>query len=332
MKLRILLIGPGFLSIPPAGWGAIESIVWAYAQYLQQFHDVQIANTQDMTEIQRIAEAFKPDVIHLHCDLYASVMSKLKAPVKLITSHDGYVGQPTKYSSAYKAAHSQIVQMSDCGICCLSERLYKYYQDEGVSTNRLEITQNGVVTEDFRFTDTPKQPDRSIYLGLITRRKNQAHFTELSDVDFAGGIRDPRFYSPRNWLGEWTRQDVYNRLTDYGNLVLLSDGEAAAALVVLEALSAGLGVVVSEAAAANLPRDKEWITIIPDSAILDIPAVASAVKKNRDISVQCRQEIKDFAVATFDWKKLLPNYQQMLFTRMTNAIKDSKDHSSTVAW
>ena len=62
------------------------------------------------------------------------------------------------------------------------------------------------------------------------------------------------------WLQEWSKDKLYNELTDYGNLVLLSDGEAHP-LVCLEAF-AGLGVVVSEWAASNLDVSKDFITVI----------------------------------------------------------------------
>ena len=38
-----------------------------------------------------------------------------------------------------------------------------------------------------------------------------------------------------NYLGEWTKDQLYKELTDYGNLVLLSDGEAHS-LVIMEGI------------------------------------------------------------------------------------------------
>ena len=50
-------------------------------------------------------------------------------------------------------------------------------------------------------------------------------------------------------------------------LVLLSDGEAHP-LVCLEAFAAGLGVVISQWAAANLDLDKDFITVIPEDKLM----------------------------------------------------------------
>ena len=62
----------------------------------------------------------------------------------------------------------------------------------------------------------------------------------------------------------------------YGNLVLLSDGEAHP-LVCMEALAAGLGVVVSEWGNANLDRLKDFITVIPESKVNDIEFVEKSI-------------------------------------------------------
>ena len=95
-------------------------------------------------------------------------------------------------------------------------------------------------------------------------------------------------------------------MTDYGNLVLLSDGEAHP-LVCMEALAAGLGVVVCEWGKANLDIDKEFITVIPESKINDIGYVENEIIKNREYSVANRQEILEYS-KQFDWKEVLQKY------------------------
>ena len=60
---------------------------------------------------------------------------------------------------------------------------------------------------------------------------------------------------------------LYAITTNYANLVLLSDGEADP-LVVKEAFNAGLGVVLSECATANLEViNKPFIDIIPNNKL-----------------------------------------------------------------
>ena len=95
-------------------------------------------------------------------------------------------------------------------------------------------------------------------------------------------------------------------LTDYGNLVLISDGEVHPR-VCTEALAAGLGVVVSECGIANLDLDKDFITVIPDTKINDIEYIEKHVIMNREYSINHRQEIRDYA-RKFDWPEIFDKF------------------------
>ena len=75
----------------------------------------------------------------------------------------------------------------------------------------------------------------------------------------------------------------------------------------MEAFAAGLGVVISEFAKANLDLDKKFITVIPEKKITDIEYVEEQIIKNRKYSVEHREEIRDYA-KTFEWKTVLQNY------------------------
>ena len=74
--------------------------------------------------------------------------------------------------------------------------------------------------------------------------------------------------------------------------MLLSDGEAHP-LVCLEAFAAGLGVVISQWAAANLDLDKDFITVIPDDKINDMEFVDIPVRQ-----LQSRQVAESFGLYT----------------------------------
>jgi len=95
-------------------------------------------------------------------------------------------------------------------------------------------------------------------------------------------------------------------LTEYGNLVLLSDGEAHP-LVCMEALASGLGVVVTEWGRANLDESKPFITIIPENKVNDLEYVETEIIKNREYSIQNRKEILEYS-QQFDWVKILKKY------------------------
>ena len=75
----------------------------------------------------------------------------------------------------------------------------------------------------------------------------------------------------------------------------------------MEAFVAGLGVVVSEFATANLDTTKEFITVIPEEKINDIQYVEEQIIQNREYSVQHREEIREYS-KQFEWKEIIQKY------------------------
>jgi hypothetical protein len=145
-----------------------------------------------------------------------------------------------------------------------------------------------------------------MYLAKVDYRKRQHLFQNIDSLWFAGNIVDERYDTKNNYLGEWTKDKLYEELTDYGNLVLLSDGEAHS-LVIMEAFAAGLGVVISEYARANLDLDKKFITLIPEKKIKDIDYVEGQIIRNREYSIKHRDEIREYG-KQFAWKKMLKEH------------------------
>ncbi len=101
-------------------------------------------------------------------------------------------------------------------------------------------------------------------------------------------------------------------MTDYGNLILLSEGEADP-LVVKEALVSGLGVVVSECAKANLDLTKPFINVIPNDKLNDINYVKDIIESNRNICKNMRKEIRQYGLEIFSWKNIIIEYKNLIF-------------------
>ena len=74
--------------------------------------------------------------------------------------------------------------------------------------------------------------------------ENEPSFKTLSYWRFTNYHDSPFDRNSVQYKGEWSKERLYDEMTNYGNLVLLSDGEADP-LVVKEELMAGLGVVLS---------------------------------------------------------------------------------------
>ena len=305
--MRIAIIGPGIMPIPPTGWGAVESLIWDYATELKNLgHDVRIINTPNPSEIVNSVNSINPDFVHLQYDNLYFVMPHINCKNKAATSHYGYIDQAHRYGG-YSQIFDGFVN-SDFRIFCLSPEILEIYRKAGVTESRLELTPNGARSDLFKYEESPKYPNKSIYLAKITDRKKQYLYQDFDSIDFAGNIDDYRFNTEReNYLGEWTKEHLYENLTNYSNLVLFSDGEAHP-LVCCEALMAGLGLVISKVCSANLDLDLPFITVIPDDKLEDRNYVENMIKENREISNRMRSDIRKYALDKFSWKSVIPKY------------------------
>ncbi len=309
--MKISIIGPGIMPIPPTGWGAVEILIWDYTETLRKKgHEVQIVNTPNHEEIIKLVNEFKPDFVHLQYDDHIDVMSKINCPKKAATSHFGYLDQPHLHHG-YAGIFQKFVS-SGVNIFCLSPTIVETYKNHGVKPEKLFLTPNGARNDQFAYKEIPSYPERSICVGKIEPRKRQYKFQNIKELYFAGNCIDNRFniHSPF-YMGAWEKEELYANLTNYANLVLISDGEAHP-LVCVEALMAGLGLVISELAAANLDLSKDFITVIPEDKVNDSKFVAQAIKDNRDVSVAKRSEIREYAMSTFDYDVIVDNYLKLI--------------------
>ena len=310
--MKIVLIGPGIMPIPPTGWGAVEILVWDTKNALEELgHEVLIINTKNARDIIDKINAFRPDFVHVHYDEFVPLVPFIQYP-NAITSHYGYLERP-KMFGGYTNVANEFMRIKP-NVFCLSEGIEKVYNVMFNLPNTF-ITPNGVNLNEFNFISDPEHPDRSIYLAKIDYRKRQHLFQSIDSLWYAGNIADDRFNTKKNYLGEWSKDRLYNELTEYGNLVLLSDGEAHP-LVCMEALVAGLGVVVCEWGKANLDTTKEFITVIPEDKIEDISYVEEQIIKNREYSIAHRDEIREYG-EQFEWVKViekhyLPNVEKVI--------------------
>ena len=300
--MKISIVGPGIMPIPPTGWGAVEILIWDQKLALEKLgHQVNIVNTKSPIEIIQKINEYRPDFVHVQYDDFIELYPYIQYPCA-ITSHFGYLEQPNKWGYYHDRIVKPFQRISPV-VFCLSDGIRNVYKNELlINEDNLLVTPNGVNTSKF-VTRDPKYPDRSLYLAKIDYRKRQSMFQSISSLYYAGNNADPNFNVNINYLGEWSKEYLYNNLTDYGNLVLLSDGEAHP-LVCMEALAAGLGVVVCEYGAANLDTSKDFITVIPENKISDLKYLEDQIIKNRDYSISHKDDIIKYA-SNFDWLNVI---------------------------
>lgn len=303
--MKITLVGPGIMPIPPTGWGAVEILIWDTKNALEKLgHEVQIVNTRDPNQIIQEINSFRPNFVHIHYDEFIGLYPYVQYP-KAITSHFGYLERPEMFGGYANIANA-FAQIKP-NVFCLSEGIKNVYKVlMNIPGDHLYVTPNGVNTEIFEYTDNPTYHDRSIYLAKIDYRKRQHIFQSIESLWYAGNIADGRFDTSKNYLGEWDKPTLHKNLTQYGNLVLLSDGEAHP-LVCMEALASGLGIVVTEWGRANLDETKDFITIIPENKVNDIEYIEKKIIENRLVSIQNRKSIIEYS-KTFDWLEILKKH------------------------
>ena len=304
--MKIVIVGPGIMPIPPTGWGAVEILIWDQKLALEELgHEVVIVNTPHPMEIIKDINAEAPDFVHIQYDDFIEIYPYIQYPCA-ITSHFGYFEQPNKWDY-YGERIAKPFGRIQPNVFCLSSGIKDVYADVlKIPEERLFVTPNGVNVDKFRVENIPEKLSDSIYLAKIDYRKRHHLFQSIKTLYYAGNNADPRFDTSNNYLGEWSEETLYNDLTKYGNLVLLSDGEAHP-LVCLEAFAAGLGVIVSQWAAANLDTSKDFISVIPEDKINDMEFIDGELVRNRYYSVNHRPEIREYAVS-FSWTKVVEKY------------------------
>lgn len=304
--MKLAIVGPGIMDIPPKSWGAVEILVHDYANAMGAIGwEVLVVNTPDRREIIRSVNNFAPDFVHIHYDEFAILAEQLECPNVAVTSHFGYLDQVWGHLAYRQNVHRVIVQTQKLRVFALSPSIAEVYVSDGKPPSLISVLPNGVQTSLFRQVESPSKGNRSICLGKIEPRKQQGLLQSLdSDIDFAGIVGDvsgrwPFDTTRPEFLGAWTKKQVYEQLGEYGNLVLLSDGEAHP-LVVMEAMACGLGVVVSDAAAANLDRSLPFVEVIPQDRLTDRDYVRSAIARNRQTATSMRSAITRYA-QSMDW-------------------------------
>lgn len=312
--MKLCLVGPGYKPIPPTGWGAVESIVWDYYIELKKRNvDVTIINDPNLNKV--LHHILTSDYTHVHImyDDHVVLVPYLDKEMKVFyTSHYAYLTHPEFDTMHYfHTVFKHVLENPIMDILAISEPIRQVYIKHGYPANLVRVLHNGARSDLFQYTLQPEKKDRSLYLGKIETRKRQYLYPSIDTIDFVGNFHDSSFDTKHpHYLGEWTKDVLYQEMTHYGNLVLLSDGEADP-LVVKEALMCGLGVVLSECSSANLETN-DFVTLIPDAKLHDLAFVENEIRRNREVSLSKRQDIRDYALRKFSWLSIVDTYMKIL--------------------
>jgi len=309
--MKIALIGPGIMSIPPNNWGAVESLIWDYGEYLSEKGlKVDIINSPNMNDVSTYLNNTHYDFIHVQYDNHALELNKLCKKPFCTTTHYGYIKEHYPDYGGWNSVFQGVKESS--GIISLSHEIQDIFKKSGYN-KFTRVLRNGARTKEFKFDKNPAKS--ALCLGKIEIRKKQSFLSKICSgkcyIDFFGPIVDKTFSenSTCKYGGIWEKKDLYENMTNYKTLVLLSDGEAAP-LVVPEALSSGLSLVLTKTAAANLDIDLPFIKVLSDSPTHE--EITESIKNSIEDNYLYRGEIRDYALSTFDWGVICNDYIKII--------------------
>jgi glycosyltransferase involved in cell wall biosynthesis len=320
--LRILLVSTG-QPTPPTGWGAVEKLIWEQKQYLErEGHNVTLHNiTYESMQSALLSLPTEYDVVHVHYDVRTLIWNLLEEalPISvLITTHYGYTSWVERWGEFYWDVFSYLKQASH--IMALSPQIKSTLQSQGCKGD-IFVLPNGIICDDIRFAPVPSKS--ALVLGRIEYRKKQEYLADILrgypiSLDLIGPPSDENNMTLGfvgngenvRWCGEWTRDQVNDMLTEYSCLILLSDGEAHP-LVILEALAAGVSVVISEEASHNLDTRLPFITVVNRDSTEEI---VQAIQKSIMENPKYRQQITQYCRSNFDWSILIKQYIDVYYT------------------
>jgi glycosyltransferase involved in cell wall biosynthesis len=308
--MRICFIAPGEIEIPPKNWGALENVVWSLSQELEKLgHEMLIVNEIDINDTHQKIKKFNPDVLHLHYGKHWELMPQFNCK-KIATSYDGSFEVSNQFHEFITRKY-----LYDCSFFCLREFEKDFFLNIGISPSKTKIIPLGTNPDSFKINlSNPSKKDRSIYLGKIDDRKRQFCFQKKGiPIDFVGPNASPKFDPlDESYLGVWTEKEKFENLTEYGNLVLLSVSENGnPPLVCLEAMCAGLGIVVSEASNEGIDLNRKFISVIPEDKINDLQFLKEQIDSNREYSIKNRSEIIEYGHQR-SWLNVAKIYEKLL--------------------
>jgi len=324
--MKIALIGPGIMPIPPPGWGAVEILLWDYYLELKTHEGVEVdiinhmrqypsdqsgPHTEYSQHLIKTINDGQYDFVHIHYDCLYHIMPFLTCKKLGITSHFPYIDILEKHGG-YRDTFHYMCNNERHTIFALCQKDYDMFNTYAVNKSNIVLLLNGSnhnQIQPVNSLDEKQLSDKSMYLGKIEERKRQHVYCKIPNIDFYGTCSN-NFRSNLSYKGELLRNDLPNVLKQYGNLVLLSDGESAP-LVIKEGLMAGLPIVTNRCSAADLDMTLPFIDIIPDDKLNDLEYVAARIKDNM-AKQHMYKDIRTYAVANFSWKTLVAKYLQTI--------------------
>jgi glycosyltransferase involved in cell wall biosynthesis len=288
------------MKMPAQGWGAVELLVWNQAAFFRsQGCEVAILNSWGIKDW-LTAILWQPTVIVNHYDVFAFrsfMISRLTHRPLVSISHYADLDKPSRWDFFFEQ-YFHWFKKSD-KIVALSPGTATFLR-KSVSEDKVRVIPNGVPVKNFKGGESS---GRLLYLGKVEPRKRQVETQLLGldhQIDFVGQVVDERFHSldngaKLNFLGPWTRSEVFDNIHKYAAICLFSVTEGDA-LVLYEAQAAGLGVFVTDGALGSQSLDLPWVVRVD----FEKTSIDGAIREKLDLIRASRPQIRAHALQHFD--------------------------------
>lgn len=314
---RLLIVAPGELSIPPMGWGAVETIIWeTVGIYEEKKIEVWLLNSKKPSSWRKATKQ-NFGVVLCHGDTFAPKIKKYFPNSKTVgLTHYGYAAFPHKWHHSFGRTISGLLELDV--VCCLNSEIAETLSLK-YPTKKFIVSPNGssFKPEVGRDINGP-----ILCVGKVEERKNQyldyLDFKQRGlDINFIGAIVDPRVKemlqtdpeARKSFLGSMDRETLARKMKNYSALMLNSRGEADA-LVLYEAQLAGLPIIVSEAGIGAQDVKLPWVFILKNDFKSE-----DLLKFLREESLSAKM-ISDYARNHYRWDQRnssLTNFISKLF-------------------
>lgn len=184
-------------------------------------------------------------------------------------------------------------QYSQLHLVAMSALQENSYLQLGFQSKSISLIPNGIAISDIPFRNVPSNPRGLVVANFEKRKRSELLFPDYFPIDFIGsGYNQPDLQ--QRVKGYFPREEVLKQITNYQTLVQLSMAEGHS-LACIEALAAGLSLVVSEGAAANLDLSLPFINLVHNKLLESEDFLNSTIQESINSNPKHRSMCRAYA-------------------------------------
>lgn len=328
--MKIAQINPGILPIPPNGWGAVEKIIWEYAQTLEASgHEVQIKYLNEV-------KAEEHDIVHVHMANLALELKEKGIPY-VFSMHDHHAYLWGKDSECFKK-NQDAIEGSQISFVH-APFLVKYF-----GSRKAVYLEHGVNIREYSFVERKSSEKKLLCLannGLINDQKHDRKGFRFAieaarklnlPITVAGPKNNSNFFEANPDLLQYGRLKILYDLDQADSVKLFQDHDIFLHPSDLEAGHPNLTLL--EAAATGMP--------IVGCMEFQMPGMVLSSRNSDQLSEKIREALDSYPLLTrlsrenaefYSWEvvcsKMVEHYEDSLGWNMGKKLIEAYESTPT---